>query len=598
MVLDGQLLPQDLVIEHLRLMERVHKVGDDAYLHLPDGTRRSGETLARMYSGSLAPKLFIRKAPFQPEDLLVLQRLQAKSHEMVVDRGQLPAPLPAGWTIVGPGEGEDEVRVRVEGGGDLYAWRPRDLTVTSAAWIPDGFQPYPNTVPGPAKRRVARNLWMSLWALNDAMKSAGISFEEIARHIPQNEIGIYYSSALGQVCQKGVFGYMRDFLLGERPDSSALAFSLANMPGAFSAAYSTGSLGHISSDIGACATFMVNLSNAFRDILAGRRRFAIVGASDAPIHPWMAGALDVMSAVARDEDLPRDRNGELRHALASRPFGNKRLGFVMGEAAYVVLLADRELALELGLPARGLVCDIACRSDGWKKSISSPGVGDYPALHEVLSTTASCHGIDALRHHSFVSAHGSSTPQNAVTESLLYHHYARKFGIPRWKITAPKSFLGHSMGAAGGLQTIANLLAFEYGVVPKIRNIEEVGVDPEVALEHLEYLERNFEFEPGEMQVAIAVSKGFGGTNVAESIAGPELARAYLFDGTTDTERAAWAEAMQARRAAAEAIQEAYLRGAHMIEYDANRPITVEQVEVADERTLRVDGYAPIRFED
>jgi hypothetical protein len=152
------------------------------------------------------------------------------------------------------------------------------------------------------------------------------------------------------------------------------------------------------------------------------------------------------------------------------------------------------------------------------------------------------------------------------------------------------------MGAAGGIQTIANLLSLERGVIPRIRNLDEVGIDPELVSERLDFLVSNRVFEPGEMTVAIAVSKGFGGFNAAEVLAGPHPAHAYLIDGTTERERERYAEAREARRAAAARFQEEYLRGAHMIEYDSSRPITAEQIVVEDEATLRVEGYAPMRF--
>ena len=341
---------------------------------------------------------------------------------------------------------------------------------------------------------------------------------------------------------------------------------------------------------------MLNLHNAMRDIRAGKRRFAIVGACDAAIYPWTIAGYDVMNALARDEDLEKDENGSPIHALASRPFGRNRLGFVMGEGGFCVILTDRELALQLGLKPRGLVCDVACHSDGWKKSISGPGIGDYPALHGTLASLVNTFGIDAVRHKSFVSAHGSSTPQNGITEAALYRTYAEAFGVPKWHITAPKSFVGHSMGAAGGAQSIANILSLERGIIPRIRNLDRVGVDPDLEHHALNFLVDNQEFDPEEIEIAIGVSKGFGGFNVTQAFTGPRLAKAYMLEGVSGEERKTWERGNETRDERVEANQDAWLCGKHMIDYDSSRPITGEAVQVHGTDSLEIEGYRKIEF--
>jgi len=593
MVHDKGPYPDDVVVEQLRLMELCRKIGEDRYRFLPDGSERSAAELAATAMQRVKENLFVRRVPYDAARVPALRKLEAR--EIVLPRSGVPDPLPHGWSVES-GPGDDLARVVIEPGNELYTWSTRPAAVSTAAAIPEGFQPYPPDAPGPAKRRVARNLWLGLFALNDAFKAAGLSFGEVSAVLPQDRVGIYFASAMGQVGPRGFYGYARAHLFGERPQSTQIPFSLSNTPGAFLAAYTTGSIGHISSDVGACATFMLNLHNALRDFRCGKRRFAIVGAADAAVYPWTIAGYEVMNALARDEDLPRDEHGRPIHRLASRPFGRNRLGFVVGEGAFVALLADRELVRELGLPVRGLLCDVACHSDGWKKSISGPGIGDYPALHGVLGSAARRFGIETLRHRSFVSAHGSSTPQNGVTEAQLYHRYARCFGVPRWRITAPKSFMGHSMGAAGGVQTLANLLSLETGVIPRIRNLDEVGVDPELEREEVQFLVENHEFEPGTLELAIAVSKGFGGFNVAEVLAGPELAREHVFEGASGAERTAWEAAREKRLASAEEHREAYLRGAHLTDYDASRPITTEALHLDGPERLGVDGYSPFEF--
>lgn len=593
MVHDRDTLPTAAAIEQLRFMELCRKEGDQ-YRHLGDDTLSGADDLAARSQQTIKDNLFVRRVPFDSTRIPALHKMQAT--EIVIKRSDLPRSLPDGWQVT-DGPGEDEVRVKTTDSNEIFTWSDRSSQVSTAGSIPEGFQPFPDSAPGPAKRRVARNLWLGLWSVNDAFRSLGLDFNEVSRLIPQNQVGIYFASAMGQVGPRGFYGYVRSHMFGERPQSTQVPFSLTNTPGAFVAAYTTGSIGHISSDVGACATFMLNLHNAQRDILSGRRRIAIVGACDAAVYPWTIAGYDVMNALARDEALPVDDDGNPIHRLASRPFGTNRLGFVVGEGSFAMILADRELAAELGLPARGLVCDIASHSDGWKKSISGPGVGDYPALHGVLSTLARSFGIDAIRHRSFVSAHGSSTLQNGLTEADLYHRYAKAFGVPKWRITAPKSFMGHSMGAAGGVQSLANVISLERGIIPRIRNLDVVGVDPALAQDNLEFLVDNHEFDPDEIQLSIAVSKGFGGFNVAEAFAGPKIADAYVREGMDAGQRSRYEGKLEKRAESAAEQQEEYLAGKHMIAYDSSRPITTDQITIRDVDTLEVEDYAPFKFE-
>src|SRR5690606_18499741 len=194
------------------------------------------------------------------------------------------------------------------------------------------------------------------------------------------------------------------------------------------------------------------LLQGIRDIQNGSHRVAIVGGSEAPLVPEIIEGYATMGALADDSKLlALDAHLGLRepdYRRACRPFGDN-VGFTLGESAQFVVLFDDALALELGANIHGAVNDVFVNADGYKKSISSPGAGNTITVAKAAAATRALIGEDGLRHRTFVQAHGTSTPQNRVTESALLNEVAKHFGIPAWPVTAVKAYLGHSLGCAG-----------------------------------------------------------------------------------------------------------------------------------------------------
>ena len=162
------------------------------------------------------------------------------------------------------------------------------------------------------------------------------------------------------------------------------------------------------------------------DIQAGRRRVVMVGTADAPVTPEIIEGFRAMGALADDESLKAlDALTLLTDAdyqRACRPFA-RNCGFTIAEASQFVMLMDDALALEVGAEILGSVPDVFVNADGWKRSISAPGIGNYITLSKAASLVREMLGEQALRHRTFLHAHGTSTPKNRVTEShvcLLY----------------------------------------------------------------------------------------------------------------------------------------------------------------------------------
>src|SRR5690606_19663959 len=122
--------------------------------------------------------------------------------------------------------------------------------------------------------------------------------------------------------------------------------------------------------------------------------------SEAPITPDIIEAFANMGALADDEGLlALDAPLGIKtpeHRRACRPFGNN-IGFTLAESAQFVVLFDDALALELGATIHGAINDVFINADGFKKSIASPGVGNYLSMARATAATRALIGDEALR---------------------------------------------------------------------------------------------------------------------------------------------------------------------------------------------------------
>lgn len=169
---------------------------------------------------------------------------------------------------------------------------------------------------------------------------------------------------------------------------------------------------------------------------------------------------------------------------------------------------DDALAVELGADIFGAVPDVHVDADGIKKSISGPGPGNYISFGKAVATARNILGEEAVRQRSFVMAHGSSTPQNRVTESIIFERIAEAFGISDWPVCAVKAYVGHSLAPASGDQIMTAIGAMRHGLIPGIKTMDAVADD--VYQQRLHFPLKDL---PAEKDVAFINAKGFGGNN-------------------------------------------------------------------------------------
>ena len=334
---------------------------------------------------------------------------------------------------------------------------------------------------------------------------------------------------MSQLDYNGNGGMMQARLLGRKVTSKQLPLGYAEMPADFINAYLLGNLGTTGTNIAACATFLYNLRQGIRDIQSGSHRVVIVGTSEAPLVPEIFDGFATMGALADDaslrklDHLAHDELPDFRRAC--RPFGNNA-GFTLAESAQFIVLFDDELALELGANIYGAVNEVFINADGHKKSIASPGLGNYISLAKATAATSKLIGEEGLRRRSYVQSHGTGTLQNRLTESHIISEIAKTFGIERWPVAAIKAYVGHSLASSAGDQLVASLGVWANGFIPGILTVDEIADD--VSTDNVEFLLQHKEVGADGMDAVIINSKGFGGNNASASILAPHIVEKML----------------------------------------------------------------------
>ncbi|MBB3046678.1 acetoacetyl-[acyl-carrier protein] synthase [Litorivivens lipolytica] len=496
----------------------------------------------------------------------------------------LPEVIPPNWKVTEIDKGR--VRVDMHGASDFLVQTTRVSEVRAAGQLPTGFDPGALY----ASRSHPRGLQLSIFGASDAIQSVGIGWETLLSAVRPDQVSVYASSAMAQLDENGNGGLLAARLGGKRVTSKQLALGLADMPSDFVNAYVLGSIGSTGPSLGACATFLYNLRAGVQDIRSGRARIAIVGAAEAPITPDVIDGYATMGALATDAGLMKldgvDSLDDAAYRRACRPFGDN-CGFTVAEATQFAVLMDDELALELGASIYGSVPDVFINADGYKKSISSPGAGNYLTVAKAAALVRQVLGEETLRNRSFVQAHGTGTPQNRVTESHILNEVAKAFGIDGWPVAAIKAYLGHTIASASGDQLVNTLGVWNDGILPGIATVKEFASDI-----HRSHLSLSPEHREIDADAALLNSKGFGGNNATATVFSPTATRNLLTARHGKAALAAWQEKQTQVAVAARAYDEAALAGQSEVIYRFDHNVlNGEELSVSDTR-ISLPGYA------
>lgn len=370
------------------------------------------------------------------------------------------------------------------GAGPITRFDASRLDVRFAAEV-KGFDPI-----GTFGKRRARHLdrvaQLALVASREALESSKLDVAAAPERV-----GVIYGTGIGGLASlaDGV-----GTLIGRGPQwvsPYVLPMTIPNMA-AGEIAMEWGLRGPNSCTVTACAASAHAIAAGLDLIRLGRADAMVCGGSEAAIvEVGMAGFAAMKALSTRNDDPGR----------ASRPFDAGRDGFVMGEGAAALILEDRDLAMARGAPILAELAGYGATCDAHHMTAPHPeGDGAVRAMREALADAGFL-----PEDIGYINAHGTSTPPNDRIEALAIREV---FGGSPPPASSTKSMTGHTLGAAGALESVACIRAIGTGTLPPTINYEDPdpGCDLDVVPNHSRQVQ---------LRAAMSNSFGFGGHNVS-----------------------------------------------------------------------------------
>ena len=305
----------------------------------------------------------------------------------------------------------------------------------------------------------------------------------------ENEIGVLIGTGIGGI-KTLEDQHIRMLERGpSRVSPFLIPMMIANMASGW-VSIVTKAKGYNSCSVTACASGSHSIGEAYEVIKRGQAEVMITGGTEAAITPLGVAGFCSAKALSTRNDEPEK---------ASRPFDEKRDGFVMGEGAGVIILEEYESAKKRGAQIYAECVGYGATADAYHITAPDP-TAEAPAraIKQAIENVDSG-SVD------YINAHGTSTKYNDEfeTEAIKKVFKERATEIA---ISSTKSMTGHLLGAAGGIEAIACLLAIENSIIPPTINYE--NKDPKCDLDYVPNKARK-----AEVRVALSNSLGFGGHN-------------------------------------------------------------------------------------
>ena len=326
----------------------------------------------------------------------------------------------------------------------------------------------------------------SLYAIYAAMEAIENAALDMAQEI-RDRVGVIVSSGIGGL-QELEDQIIRMHERGmKRIKPMFIPKALSNM-GAGNIALKIGAQGVCKSITTACASANDAIGEAFREIKYGFHDVILAGGSEASITKIGIGGFNALTALSTTEDPAR----------SAIPFDKDRNGFVMGEGAAVLILESLEHAQKRGARILAEVVGYGSNCDAYHMTTPTPdGSGAAKAIKLAINEA----GISP-EEVNYVNAHGTSTQANEKGESKAIVAVLGK-DVP---VSSTKSFTGHLLGAAGGVEAIATIEAIRNHFVPMTAGTKELSEDIEANVVYGQGQEADIKY-------AISNTFGFGGHN-------------------------------------------------------------------------------------
>jgi 3-oxoacyl-[acyl-carrier-protein] synthase II len=320
-----------------------------------------------------------------------------------------------------------------------------------------------------------------------AMRQSGLKIDESNA----DRVGVLIGNGIGGLCtiEENHLIFLETRL--KRITPFFIPKLISNLaPGQISIRY--GARGESITTTSACASGSHAVGEAYRMIRHGYMDAAITGGAEAALTSLGVGGFIAMRALSTRNDNPE---------TASRPFDRERDGFVMSEGSAALILEERDAAIARGANILAELAGYASNADAYHITSPSPeGLGAAKCMRLCLDD-----GDLDLAEVDYINAHGTSTPPGDLAETQAIK---RVFGEHAAKIavSSTKSMTGHTLGAAGAIESVYTVLAIERGMIPPTINYEYP--DPECDLDYVPNRAR-----PAKIRIALNNSFGFGGTN-------------------------------------------------------------------------------------
>ncbi len=342
------------------------------------------------------------------------------------------------------------------------------------------------------QRRTDRYIQFGLVAARQAMDQAGLPARMDGEEAERT--GVIMGTGLGGVGTL-VEGISINATRGpDRISPFLIPMGIPNV-GAGQIAISFGMTGPNFTTVSACATGGHAIGEAWETIRRGDAETMIAGGAEAGVYEPLVGGFDSMRALSRRNDDPE---------AASRPFDQGRDGFVPGEGAGAVVLEELEHARARGATILAEVIGYGATADASHITLPAPGgIGAVQAARRALAK-AGLEPADIVH----VNAHATSTPEGDKAELQAIRTIFGE-GASKVSVTANKSMIGHTLGAAGAIEAIVTIQTIREGCVPPTINLD----DPDPAAEGLDLtpnVARRLD-----VPIALSNSFGFGGQNTA-----------------------------------------------------------------------------------